>query len=124
LKDMQVKQAPISAFITKPDMGMEVRIIRPDMDVDTAGDITGGGGIIIIADIVIMGITTEGRDISGAVRLSYPGTRTVFMLPHRLSSRKSPRYMFNRNKRKKITGTTVQIRRVIIRIFDNARADG
>jgi hypothetical protein len=121
---MQVKQAPILAFITKPDMGMEVRIIRPDMDVDTAGDITGGGGIIIIADIVIVGITTEGRDISGADRLSYPGTRTVIMPPHRLSSRKSPRYMFNRNKRKKITGTTVRIRRAIIRTFDNARVDG
>jgi hypothetical protein len=108
---MQVKQAPILAFITKPNMGMEVRIIRPDMDVDTAGDI-------------IVGITTEGRDISGADRLSYPGTRTVIMPPHRLSSRKSPRYMFNRNKRKKITGTTVQIRRAIIRTFDNARVDG
>lgn len=60
---MQGKQAPISAFITKADTGMGVRIIGADTDMDTAGHIAGGGDIIITVNIVIAGITTEGHDI-------------------------------------------------------------
>jgi hypothetical protein len=103
---------------------MEVLIIEADTDMDMAGDIAGGGDIIITVDIVIAGITIEGRDIFGADRFSSPGTRTGIMPPRRLSSRKRPAYMFNLNRRKITTGITVRTRRATILIFDNARVDG
>jgi hypothetical protein len=105
-------------------MGMEVRIIGADTDMDMAGGIAGGGDIIITVDIVTAGITIEGHDIFGADRFSSPGTRTGIMLPRRLSSRKSPGYMFNLNRPRIITGITVRTRRATILIFDNAPVDG
>jgi len=52
---------------------MEGGIIRPDMDMDTAGGTTDDTGIIIegitIGGIITEGITTMGTDISGADRL-------------------------------------------------------
>jgi hypothetical protein len=49
-------------------MNMEVGIIKPDINTDTAVGITGGGGIII-AGIVTESITIEVHDITGAARL-------------------------------------------------------
>ena len=73
-----MKQAPFSAFSIRQITDMEGGIIRPDMDMDTAGGTTDDTGIIIegitiggitIGGIITEGITTMGTDISGADQL-------------------------------------------------------